>query len=64
MKRTILLLVALICLLVSGCSDAKQDQIEHKKRSLEAWQVCIDKGGVPIQSWHSEYVLGDCKFKN
>lgn len=62
MKRTMLFLVAFICLLV-GCSEDKR-QDEHKRRSLEAWKACLDKGGVPIQSWHNEYVLGDCKFKD
>ena len=57
MKRTMLFLVALICLLV-GCSENKSRE-EHKMRSLEAWQACLDNGGIPIQSWHTEYVLGD-----
>ena len=32
------------------------------ERSADAWQACINAGGVPIQSWYNESILSDCKF--
>lgn len=58
-----------ICSLFSlsfGCVDQEKrdkERREQKVRNASAWKACLDAGGVPIQSWYSEEIMGDCKFR-
>ena len=56
--------ILIICLMlfITGCETDLQ--IETKKRQKQAWDACLEKGGVPLQSWFSDTVLADCKFNN
>ena len=49
-------------LIICGCEETERTK-RLRERNDAAWKACIDAGGVPIQSWFSEEVLGDCKFK-
>ena len=53
------LYLLVILILLTGC-----DNKELKEREKQSWQACINQGGVPIQSWFNENILGDCKFNN
>jgi hypothetical protein len=50
----ILLLIAALFLI---------DTSEQDEKNQAAFQMCIDSGGVPLQSWFNEEVLGDCIYK-
>ena len=58
-KTALLLAVSLTALLVAGCSD----KTELYANNQLAFQACLDSGGVPIQSWFNEKILGDCIYK-
>ena len=58
-KTALLLVLAWSALLVAGCSDNDELYANNKK----AFQACLDSGGVPIQSWFNENILGDCIYK-
>lgn len=62
MNKYIVLIFAVF--LVGGCTTAEQKEMEMLRREMAAtaWRVCLDSGGVPLQSWFSSTVLGDCKY--
>ena len=57
MKKLILDCCLLCCMV--GCSFKDSD---YEKRNRAAWQACIDKGGIPIQSIWDSILLADCIF--
>jgi len=59
LNKTVLLLAACSALLFAGCSDNAELYANNKK----AFQACLDSGGVPIQSWFNEKIIGDCIYK-
>lgn len=58
-KSAKMLAVCLTVLLVAGCNDNAELYANNKK----AFQACLDSGGVPVQSWFNEKILGDCIYK-
>ncbi len=74
MKKLMWLWLALLLVLVIGCNDTIQKEVklindgvdvEIKKIALERrepFDACIANGGVPIQAWFNDSILGDCKF--
>ena len=56
--KTLMIVCCLLCC-VAGCS---KDSDYYEKRNRAAWQACIDKGGIPIQSIWIETLLADCIF--
>lgn len=58
LKKPAFALSLLILLLVAGCEDP-----ERIAKNEAIFKACVDSGGVPIQSWYDEKVLGDCKYR-
>ena len=60
--RIFLLVVAVF---ISGCeSRAMAEKTERNDQiRVQAWQACIDAGGVPIESWIGAPSMGRCEFK-
>ena len=52
-------LSTLIALSVTGCGENP----EFAANNRAAFKACIDTGGVPVQAWFNEKVLGDCIYK-
>lgn len=59
LNRSAVALSALIALLVAGCGENPEFQANNRA----AFKACIDTGGVPVQAWFNEKVLGDCIYK-
>ena len=60
LKRNAMALSVLIALLaVTGCGEDEQ----FKANNDAAFKACIESGGVPLQAWFNEKVLGDCVYK-
>lgn len=53
------LLILTILLVSLGCS--KDGTFEANNKA--AFKACIETGGVPLQAWFNEKVLGDCIYK-
>lgn len=63
MKTTMVLFI--VALILVGCEN--KDEMERIKifheNNKKSWEACLSSGGVPLQSWYSSEVLGDCKYK-
>ncbi len=58
-KTAFLLAISLIALSVAGCSN----NTELYANSKLAFKLCVDNGGVPIQSLFDENILSNCIYK-
>ena len=58
-KLSAVTLLTLIALLAAGCGENP----EFAANNRVAFKACIDTGGVPVQAWFNEKVLGDCIYK-
>lgn len=62
MKKRYWLIVGLMALLVvSGCETSRDK--EAREMNKQAWDACLNSGGVPLGSWFDAAVLSDCKYK-
>jgi len=59
-KARAALLALVISFSLAGCSDNTELQANNKR----AFEACLKTGGVPIQSWMNEEILGDCIYKH
>lgn len=60
LKTKVLALFIFIALsAAAGCSEDAQ----FKANNNAAFKACIESGGVPMQAWFNEKVLGDCVYK-
>jgi hypothetical protein len=65
--KSLLLVVALVAL--TGCQSESDKLLNQKYKEMrraalyDAWQSCIDKGGVPIQDdWLGAPAMERCDF--
>lgn len=61
-KTMIVVIMFLFVVALSGCS--RQKEVDEVLRMHEqAWNACIEQGGVPNGAWFNERILAGCIFK-
>jgi hypothetical protein len=59
-KLNMCILILIAFLSVTGCSKEDKNFNANNKKAFDA---CINSGGVPLQAWFNEKVLGGCIYK-
>lgn len=59
----------ILLVLLTGCGETRSPaQIEHydteREMLIQAWQACIDSGGVPIQDWIGAPAMDRCEYNS
>ena len=48
--------------LLAGCEAEVADSKRNREGLWDAWQACLDAGGVPIESWIGAPAMKRCEL--